>query len=46
MHASKRQPFRVLIRHADAGSRAAWVGHDEWRGLTELGCAQAEESAA
>jgi len=46
MRASEPHPFRVLIRHADAGSRAAWVGHDDWRGLTDLGCAQAVEAAA
>ena len=46
MHSSEPHPFRVLIRHADAGSRAAWVGHDDWRGLTDLGCAQAVEAAA
>ena len=46
MYSSRPQPFRVLIRHADAGSRAAWVGHDEWRGLTDLGQAQAVEAAA
>jgi phosphohistidine phosphatase SixA len=45
MHSSE-PPFRVLIRHADAGSRAAWLGHDEWRGLTDLGWTQAEEAAA
>jgi phosphohistidine phosphatase SixA len=46
MHSSRPDPFRVLIRHADAGSRAAWVGHDEWRGLTDLGWDQAAEVVA
>lgn len=46
MCSSRPHPFRVLIRHADAGSRSAWVGHDEWRGLTDLGHAQAAEAAA
>jgi phosphohistidine phosphatase SixA len=46
MYSSKPDPFRVLICHADAGSRTAWVGHDEWRGLTDLGQAQAAEAAA
>lgn len=46
MRSLEPYPFRVLIRHADAGSRAAWVGHDDWRGLTDLGCAQAVEVAA
>jgi phosphohistidine phosphatase SixA len=46
MHSSTPDPFRVLIRHADAGSRAAWVGNDEWRGLTDLGEAQAADAAA
>jgi phosphohistidine phosphatase SixA len=45
MCSSRPDPFRVLIRHADAGSRAAWMGNDEWRNLTDLGQAQAAEAA-
>lgn len=39
-------PVRVLLRHADAGVRAEWVGADDWRGLSPLGWLQAEEVAA
>jgi phosphohistidine phosphatase SixA len=39
-------PFRVLVRHADAGLRSTWSGPDEWRGLTDLGHAQAAAVAA
>jgi phosphohistidine phosphatase SixA len=39
-------PVRVLLRHADAGVRAEWIGADEWRGLSPLGWLQAEEVAA
>lgn len=38
-------PVRVLLRHADAGIRAEWLGNDEWRGLSPLGWDQAEEVA-
>jgi phosphohistidine phosphatase SixA len=44
MSRRKREPveaFRVLVRHADAGLRSEWPGRDEWRGLTEVGHAQA-----
>jgi phosphohistidine phosphatase SixA len=34
---------RILLRHAHAGSRSAWIGADEWRGLTPLGHTQAAE---
>jgi phosphohistidine phosphatase SixA len=34
---------RILLRHAHAGSRSAWIGADEWRGLTPLGHSQAAE---
>ena len=37
--------MRVLLRHADAGVRTEPGAADEWRGLTELGHAQAEEVA-
>jgi len=46
MRSSSPPPFRVLLRHADAGSKSAWVGNDEWRGLSELGRGQAGEVAA
>jgi phosphohistidine phosphatase SixA len=36
-------PVRVLLRHADAGVRTEPGTADEWRGLSELGHAQAEE---
>lgn len=39
-------PFRLLVRHADAGVRAEWKGADDWRVLSPLGRAQAEEVAA
>jgi phosphohistidine phosphatase SixA len=39
------EPFRVLIRHADAGVRAEWHGSDEWRGLTDVGHSQARAVA-
>jgi 8-oxo-dGTP diphosphatase len=39
-------PVRVLLRHADAGVRAEWVGADDWRGLSPLGWLQAAEVAA
>ena len=35
------EPFRLLVRHADAGLRSQWRGSDEWRGLTEAGHGQA-----
>ncbi|HEY6746948.1 MAG TPA: histidine phosphatase family protein [Mycobacteriales bacterium] len=38
--------MRVLLRHADAGVRTELGTADEWRGLTELGHAQAEEVAS
>jgi phosphohistidine phosphatase SixA len=38
-------PVRVLLRHADAGIRAEWLGNDEWRGLSPLGWDQAEDVA-
>lgn len=34
---------RILLRHANAGSRSAWVGADEWRGLSPVGHTQAAE---
>lgn len=34
---------RILLRHANAGSRSAWAGADEWRGLSPLGHTQAAE---
>ena len=38
----RQRPFRVLVRHADAGRR--WeTGGDEWRGLSDLGRSQAVE---
>ncbi|MFL6128459.1 MAG: SixA phosphatase family protein [Mycobacteriales bacterium] len=39
-------PVRLLLRHADAGVRAEWVGPEEWRGLSGLGRLQAEELVA
>jgi 8-oxo-dGTP diphosphatase len=39
-------PLRSLVRHADAGIRAEWLGNDEWRGLSPLGWEQAEGVAA
>jgi phosphohistidine phosphatase SixA len=39
------EPFRVLIRHADAGVRAEWHGSDEWRGLSDVGHGQARAVA-
>jgi phosphohistidine phosphatase SixA len=39
-------PVRLLLRHADAGVRAEWIGADDWRGLSPLGWLQAEEVAA
>jgi 8-oxo-dGTP diphosphatase len=38
-------PVRVLLRHADAGVRSQWPGHDGWRGLSPRGWEQAEEVA-
>lgn len=38
-------PVRVLLRHADAGVRTQWPGHDGWRGLSPRGREQAEEVA-
>jgi phosphohistidine phosphatase SixA len=35
------RPFRVLLRHADAGIRAETSEPDSWRPLTPLGWAQA-----
>jgi broad specificity phosphatase PhoE len=46
MRSTSPHSFRLLLRHADAGSRSAWVGDDQWRSLTELGQAQATEVAA
>jgi phosphohistidine phosphatase SixA len=40
------EPIRVLVRHADAGQRTAWNGHDGLRELTRLGHAQADDVAA
>ena len=45
MRSSSPRPFRVLLRHADAGSKSTWAGNDEWRGLSEFGHAQAAEVA-
>jgi phosphohistidine phosphatase SixA len=39
------EPMRLLLRHADAGRRQQPPGLDEWRGLTALGHAQAQEVA-
>src|SRR5438046_349803 len=39
----RKEPTRVLLRHADAGLRREWVGADERRELTDLGHAQAYE---
>jgi 8-oxo-dGTP diphosphatase len=35
------EPMRLLVRHADAGSRRAWVGPDGWRHLSMRGREQA-----
>jgi 8-oxo-dGTP diphosphatase len=40
-----REPVRVLVRHADAGTRGHRHGIDDWRRLTPLGHAQAQELA-
>jgi 8-oxo-dGTP diphosphatase len=40
------EPFRVLVRQADAGLRSAWCGADEWRGLTSIGHQQARALAS
>lgn len=42
---SADEAFRVLVRHAYAGHRSEWRGSDEWRGLTDLGHAQARSVA-
>src|SRR5215207_5524854 len=42
---SAGEAFRVLVRHAHAGLRSEWRGSDEWRGLTDLGHAQARSVA-
>src|SRR5512142_1173705 len=39
----RREPMRVLVRHADAGVRREWAGPDDWRGLSRLGRTQAQE---
>jgi 8-oxo-dGTP diphosphatase len=39
------EPTRVLVRHADAGARGHRHGIDDWRRLTPLGQAQAQELA-
>ena len=38
----RREPMRVLLRHADAGVRGRSAGPDEWRGLTSVGHMQAQ----
>jgi phosphohistidine phosphatase SixA len=44
-HESADTAFRVLVRHADAGLRSEWQGSDQWRGLTDVGHAQARSVA-
>jgi len=35
------EPVRLLVRHADAGSRRTWAGRDSWRHLSVRGREQA-----
>lgn len=42
----RREPMRVLLRHADAGQRGERRGPDHWRSLSPLGQAQAGELVA
>jgi phosphohistidine phosphatase SixA len=34
---------RILLRHANAGSRSAWAGADDWRGLSPVGQTEAAQ---